>query len=228
LTVLRATLLVALAALAPAALADGVNRPRSANLDSDSYVERVIPQEVCESTDGALRLPQPRCADDQLSRRRIVIEDICAADVYRRTISTVQDFVDRLRIVEADGRTARPEIFFDIRSGATGRGGESRVVRYDDPRPGATCPHPRVLFRYPTRATLGRLPRGATARSGYATFVRDYSRRFRGKEVRLDELYVDRNDAFCCPSFRRVTYLRYARKRDRYVRFRTRVSRLHR
>jgi hypothetical protein len=40
------------------------------------------------------------------------------------------------------------------------------------------------------------------------------------------ETYVDRDDAFCCPSFRRVTQFRYSRARDEYVRYSTRVSRI--
>jgi hypothetical protein len=40
------------------------------------------------------------------------------------------------------------------------------------------------------------------------------------------ETYVDRDDAFCCPSFRRVSYFRYRGGRDRYVRYATRVTRI--
>jgi hypothetical protein len=46
------------------------------------------------------------------------------------------------------------------------------------------------------------------------------------RRIRLTETYVDRDDAFCCPSFKRVTLFHYRRKRDRYVRGRTRVTRI--
>jgi hypothetical protein len=42
----------------------------------------------------------------------------------------------------------------------------------------------------------------------------------------MTETYVDRDDAFCCPSFKRVSYFRFSRARDGYVRYRSRVSRI--
>ena len=49
-----------------------------------------------------------------------------------------------------------------------------------------------------------------------------------GPGARLIETYVDRNAPFCCPSFERVTYFRFARARDDYVRYRTRLRRIKR
>ena len=212
-----------LAAVALAGADDG-DRPRRANLDSDPELERVLPQQVCEATDGSIHLPQPSCAGDQFSRLRIVIEDVCAGEPHLRTISTIQDYVDDLRVTELDGRADRPEIFFTIRSGATGRGGEMRVVRYGES--GGTCPGVHGLFRFPTKSTLGRIPRGAVGRVNFYAFPYELRKRFPGKELRLVETYVDRNDSFCCPSFRRVTLFRFDRDRDRYVRYRTRVRRI--
>lgn len=40
------------------------------------------------------------------------------------------------------------------------------------------------------------------------------------------ELYVDDNDALCCPTFERTSYFRLDAKLKRYVRFRTHVRRL--
>jgi hypothetical protein len=209
------------AALAPAL---GIIAPLDVNLDSDPEPERVVPQEVCEAADGTLHPPQPACTGDQFSRRRVVIEDTCDGKPYLRPISTVQDGVDRLRVINADGATQRPEIFFDMRSGATGRGGDVRVVRYD---PGdGSCWKPHRLFRYPARATLGPVPRGAAGRVGFSPSLGDFNRRYGGREIRLIETYVDRDDAFCCPSFRRVTYFRYRTGPDRYVRYRTGVKRI--
>jgi hypothetical protein len=198
--------------------------PLSVNLDGDPTLERVVGQQLCESSDGSLGLPQPSCPEDQFLRRRVVIEDTCDGKPYTRDISSVQDTVDRLRVINADGATRRPEIFFDMRSGATGRGGDVRLVRYD-PTDGS-CWQPHRLFRYPTRATLGRIPRGAEGRIGFSPFLGNFSKRFGGREIRMIETYVDRDDAFCCPSFRRVTYFRFRFGTDRYVRYRTRVSRI--
>ncbi len=212
-------------ALLPAAY--GAKKSISANLDSDPALEHIIVRQLCEAPDGALTVAPPACGEDQFPRRRIEVEDSCDGKSYTFAISSVQDFVDRLRITDADGTTRRPEIFFDIRSGASGRGGEARIVRILDERAGQACPPGEIiLFRYPRKSTLGRIPRGAIGRDSWSPVLRDFTRRYRGKEIRLSETYVDRNDAFCCPSFERVSYFRFSRARDRYVRYRSRVSRI--
>jgi hypothetical protein len=198
--------------------------PVSANLDSDTDLERVVPVQICESFDGTRRVPPPACGDQEFPRHRIVIEDTCNGTPYTRDISSVQDTTYRLRVINADGATQRPEIFFDMRSGATGRGGEIRILRYDPVAGGCWKPH--RLFRYPARDTLGPIPGGAAGRDSFSAFLGNFSQRFKGREVRMIETYVDRNDAFCCPSFRRVTYFRYRSGPDRYVRYATRVRRL--
>jgi hypothetical protein len=98
-------------------------------------------------------------------------------------------------------------------------------VRIVDERRGV-CPHPRVLFGYPEKSTLGPIPRGAVGRDSWSPVLRDFTHRYRGKEIRLSETYVDRNDALCCPSFKRVSHFRFARARDEYVRYSTRVRRI--
>jgi hypothetical protein len=218
--------LVLVSVVLPSALAlAAADAPLSANLDSDPALEHVVSRQLCEAPDGKFTVPPPPCSDDQFPRRRIEVEDSCDGKGYTFAISSVQDFVDRLRVTNADGRTKRPEIFFDLRSGATGRGGEAQVVRIVDERRGV-CPRPRILFRYPRKSTLGPIPRGALGHDSWSPALRDFTRRYRGKEIRMTETYVDRNDAFCCPSFERVSYFRFSRPRDRYVRYRTRVSRI--
>jgi hypothetical protein len=198
--------------------------PVTANIDYDPELERVVPQQFCETADGKRRVSPPACTDEEFPRRRIVIEDTCNGMPYTRDISSLQDTVDRLRVTNVDGATQRPEIFFDSRSGATGRGGDIRVVRYDPVAGGCWKPH--RLFRYPTQATLGPIPRGAAGRDSFSAFVGNFSKRFDGREIRVIETYVDRDDAFCCPSFRRVTYFRYRSGPDRYARYQTRVKRI--
>lgn len=198
--------------------------PLSASIDSDPELERVVPRQVCESAGGNRRVPPPACTGEEFPRRGIVIEDTCNGRPYERDISSVQDTVDRLRVVNTDGATQRPEIFFDMRSGATGRGGDVRIVRYDPVE--GSCWSPHRLFRYPSNVTLGRIPRGAVGRDSFSPFLGNFSRRYGGREIRMVETYVDRDDAFCCPSFRRVTYFRYKPGPDFYVRYRTRVSRI--
>jgi hypothetical protein len=218
--------LAALLVVAMLPAAHAADKTISANLDSDPALEHVVPRQLCEAPDGKLTAPPPACSDDQFPRRRIEITDSCGGKPYTFAISSVQDFVDRLRITNADPTTKRPEIFFDIRSGATGRGGEARVVRILDERPGQVCPRGEILFRYPRKSTLGPIPRGAIGHDSWSPLLRDFTHRYRGKEIRVIETYVDRNDAFCCPSFERVSYFRFSRTKDSYLRYRTRVSRI--
>jgi hypothetical protein len=228
--VIFAFLLAFALVFASATVADGdAGGPVSTNLDNDPGLERVVPQEVCESIkNGSVRPTPPPCGENEFSRRRIVVEDSCpGGGTHQKTISSVQDTVDRFRVTEVDGKTKRPEIFFDMRSGATGRGGEIRVVRYSSS--GALPCQPgkaHRLFRYPARSTLGPVPRGAAGHDGFSASLGDYGRRYAGKEIRVIETYVDRDDAFCCPSFRRITYFRFSRARDEYARYRTHVTRI--
>ena len=215
--------LLLLATLGSLARADEAG-PVSANLDSDPDLEHVVPVQICESFDGKRRVPPPACGDKEFPRHRIVIEDTCNGMPYTRDVSSVQDTIYRLRVVNADGATQRPEIFFDARSGATGRGGDIRVVRYDPVAD--ACWKPHRLFRYPARDTLGRIPRGAAGHDSFSAFLGNFSKRFNGREIRMIETYVDRDDAFCCPSFRRITYFRYRSGRNKYVRYATRVTRI--
>src|SRR5207248_10061963 len=106
---------------APVGFALSPNRTRVVNLDSDPEPERIVPRQLCETPNGTLSLPAPICLTDQFVQRRIEIEDTCNGAPYTRVISSAQDDVFRLRVTEADGWSKRPEIFFDLRSGASGR-----------------------------------------------------------------------------------------------------------
>jgi len=197
-------------------------RPRVGNLDADPELERVLARNLCEAADGSLSAPTgTTCPAGGYPRHRIELEDVCAGKPRVVALSIVQDYAVRLRVTEADGDATRKEVFFDVRSGATGRGGESRLVRMRET--GAGCPSAQVLFRYPSRTTLGRLPRGTVGHVSWDAEARDYTRRFRGKEVRVLETFVDRDDPYCCPTFLRASFFRLADGGDRYRRFRTEV-----
>ena len=139
-----------------------------------------------------------------------------------RRISGVEESLGHLRLVEADTVAGR-EVFVDLRSGASGRAGEFRLVAW---RPAVPCPAPRTLFSYATERS-SRPPRGALrGASNFRALVRNVERRFPGREVVLDEFFVGRGGAGCCPSFRKRRYFRFDRRSDRYKRYRTRVTRL--
>jgi hypothetical protein len=219
-----------LAALVVPALATGapVTKTKIVNLDGDPELEQVIPQEVCTTFAGAASASAfaSACEPDQLAQRRVVVEDTCNGAPYTRAISSEQEAVIKLVVSNFEDITPRPEIFFDLRSGAGGRFGEIRIVSWEDgPTPGV-CPEPRALFRYPSKRTRGRVPRRAKSGDTFDATLRDVSKHYAGKELRLRETYVDRNDALCCPSFERITWFGYSAGKDLYVRFRTHVKRI--
>lgn len=214
-----------LAALVFPALAGGVvTKTKVVNLDDDPQLEEVIPQEVClPLADGAVTSD---CPPNRLSQRHIVVQDTCGGTPYASVISSEQDFVLTLKVSNFEPITRRPEIFLDLRSGAGGRVGEVRIVSWEDASSPTACRTPRNLFLYPSRRTLGKVPRHAKYHDTFDATLRNHTKRYAGKEVRLVETYVDRNDAFCCPSFARTTWFGYNAGKDLYVRIGTRVKRI--
>jgi hypothetical protein len=214
-----------LAVVATPALAE-VTRTRTVDLDGDPDLEEVIPQEAClPVANGKLAAD---CSPGQFAQRRIVIADTCNGAPYTRVVSSQQDAVVALVVSNFEDITPRPEVFFDLRSGAGARFGQIGIVSWEDGPTPAACPQARNLFLYPSKRTRGRLPRGATALSSFDAALRNVSKRYAGKEVRLTEFYVDRDDPLCCASFRRTTYFGYNAGKDLYVKFRTRVKRIRR
>ena len=215
-----------LVALAFPALAGGklVTQTKVVNLDDDPQLEKVVPREVCLPPAGEAVVSD--CPPGDFPQRHIEIEDTCGGAPYASVISSEQDFVQTLKVSNFEPLTKRPEIFFDLRSGAGGRVGEVRIVSWEDAANPAACRKPRDLFLYPSRRTLGKVPRHAKSHDTFAATLRNHTKRYAGKEVRLVETYVDRNDAFCCPSFERVTWFGYNAGKDLYVRIATRVKRI--
>jgi hypothetical protein len=203
-----------------------VTRAKTVNLDADPDLEQVIPQEVCVPFAGGAAIAD--CAPDQYVQRRIVIEDTCNGVPQASVVSSQQDAVVKLEVSNFEDLTPRPEILFDLRSGAGARFGEIRVLSWEDPPAMGGCSRARTLFRYPAKRTRGRRPHGAVAVSTFAVSLRNLTKRYAGKELRLYEYYVDRNDPLCCASFKRVTDFGYSAGRDLYVRFRTHVKRIRR
>jgi hypothetical protein len=224
---LRYSLTLAAAALSLFAippLAGGavITVPRTTNLDDDPLLEQVIPQEVCLPPGAAV---VPPCAPDQFTQRQVVIADSCNGTPYTRVVSAQHEAVIKLVVSNFQDITPRPEIFFDLRSGAGGRAGEIRIVSWQE-GPTVGCQEPRTLFRYPSKYTRGRVPRKARSLDTFDATLRDVSKSHAGKELRLRETYVDRNDALCCPSFERITLFGYNAGMDLYVKFRTTVKRI--
>ena len=209
---LRLAVLAAGLAACVAGPAAAVYEPLSLSRDLDGDGDTDTVRTVDASGDGPLTAVNisDECGDGSTTDVRV---------------TGAQDSLARLKLYPADTRPGR-EVFVDLRSGAAGRVGEARLVGWRPPSGASTCPRPRTLFRY--RSTNpSSPPRGASENSSFAAAVRNVERRFAGREVILDEFYVTEEiPAGCCPSFRKRRFFRYSSSSDKYVRYRTQVTRL--
>ena len=205
--------LLALAVLAAVPLARGqVTKPVEANLDSDPAPERLVVTDIQAG---------------QFTQHNVQLQDTCdGAPVTYDLLPKPQDVIDRLRVVRAEGRK-RPDTLVVAVSGASGRAGVAELERYDDAQTAEAdggCTQPKVLFSYDSTNPRPRPPRHFTV-AGFRVSVRNLTKRFHGREIRLVEGLAGPHDALCCPSRLRVTRLRYDRARDRYVRYAVRTRR---
>ena len=196
--------------LAAPALAYVGPEERRGDLDGDGKAEVVksLPVKV-------------RGAPD-FQRTRIVVEDECDGALRRQRIAGVQDNLALLRLKRADTSRGR-EVFVDLRSGASGRLGEARVVAWRTNGRDA-CGAPRNLFAYDTDRHTRTPRRGTGDIFSFAVSLRDRVKAYRGLELALEERFYRRGDPAVYGSIRKRTYWRYSRKTDRYVRYATRVK----
>ena len=162
--------------------------------------------------------------DDELDGTRVEVVDDCAGGQRATPISGVEESLGFMRAVQADTRPGL-EAFIDLRSGASGRAGETRVVAWRLGTDG--CRARRNLFLYRSERPTRR-PRGTLEAVGFGLVIRELERRHRGRELVLQEGFARNGDSFCCPSVVKRSYFRYDRVRDRYVRYATRVMTLRR
>ena len=160
--------------------------------------------------------------ENAFDRTALRVSDSCGGQTVRRRVAGPQDNLSKLRLKPLDTRKGR-EIFVDMRSGASGRLGEVRVVAWR--RGGTPCRRPRALFAYlgdrPTKA-----PAGTTGEvSFFSVRAKELTGRFGGTELVLVEQFLRRGEPGCCGSIRKTTLLRYARGGDRYVPYRSSVRR---
>ena len=198
--------LFALAAAAvlgvPAALAARADQPVRANLDEDPEEE--------------LAIPQPLGADGG-ARRRIVVVDVCN---YRNTVyhvSPVYDKVDFLKALDVDGRRPAKEILFSMSNGTSAQVGYFKLLRMATPvRPANACARPKTLFTWSSGKPTFR-PRGLVFVTA-GLDVKDLSRKYRGKELRLMEAW---GRSRTNPSHWRYTFYRLLPDRSAYVSYGT-------
>ncbi len=194
--------------VAPAAAFVGPETRRG-DLDGDRPLERV----------EAVRVDL-RGVGDAFDRTAIRVTDSCRGRSVTRRVAGPQDNLATLRLKAVDPRPGK-EVLVDLRSGASGRLGEARVVAWR--RGGPSCRRPRSLLAYfSDRPTSS--PRGATGEvSFFSVRLRNASRRYPGIEILLSERFLRRGDPPCCGSIVKRTLFRYSRARDRYLRYRVTV-----
>jgi hypothetical protein len=130
-------------------------------------------------------------------RAYVHIHDRCHGVWRLFDLDSEANVLQQFRIVNADGRTKRPEVFFVTRTLGPVAGGIGEVVRLDD-RPSG-CARLRTLFRYE--------PKDPSLQS-FDVQLKDLTPRFGGLELVLTE---GKEVA------QRITRYRYDRKLDRYV-----------
>jgi hypothetical protein len=206
--------LTAVLALVLCAPALGFTSPvtRKGNLDGDAAKETVY----------SARVDLPGVADE-FDPAEVRVSDTCGSTPVDQRIAGPQDNLATLKLRRIDTR-AGAEVFLDMRSGASARQGEARVVAWRK-HSGAPCRKARNLFRYRSTKPTHR-PSGTTGEvSSFEAKVAERARRYRGKEVVLSEVFLKAGEPLCCGSVKKVTYWRYSRGRDKYVRYRTKVKR---
>ena len=150
----------------------------------------------------------------------VEILDGCPSGPIRVPVAGPQDDLAILAAMRADTRPGK-EVFADLRSRRTNARGEIRVVAWRRAR-GPICRRPRELWKY----GRARLPRGASRRADFAADIRNFTRRYRGRELKLVELYYRPGERYrVCASIVRRSRYRYSRPRDRYVRYARRTLR---
>jgi hypothetical protein len=210
--ILAATVL-ALVLAAPAA---GLFRSKSVsgNLDSDANIEKAVAEKVPDSTDPN---------DDTLAQTAVDVVDQCGPTEIRVRVAGPQEALVTLKLLDADTHPGK-DVLADLRSGASGRVGEVDLLSWR-PNPGAQiCAGPHYLFKYNAAHPTHRPPH-TVAMSDFEVSLKDFTRRFRGKELRLSEGWVTRTDALCCPTYEKLSFYRYVKSRDRFVRYHTELKR---
>jgi len=156
---------------------------KSLNLDRDLAKEEVV---AVDSHD---------CRHTSF-KAYVHIRDRCEGIWHTYDLNSEAQVLEQFKIVNADGWTKRPEVFFVTRRLGTPPSGIAEVVRLDQ-RSG--CARVHTLFAYS--------PQDPALR-GFAVELKDAAARHRGLEIVLTKTYATSEQV--------LTY-RYDRKRERYV-----------
>jgi hypothetical protein len=208
-----AALILALVLAAPAS---GLftDKSVSGNLDSDSNIEKVVAERVPDPADPN---------DDTLAQTAVDVVDQCGSTEIRVRIAGPQEALAELKLVDADTYPGK-DVLADLRSGASGRVGEVRLVSWRPSSGTPVCAAAHDLFKYRSSHPTHRPPH-AVAMSDFVVSVKNFTRRFRGNELRLSEGWATSADPLCCPTYEKLSFYRYVKARDRFVRYHTELKR---
>ena len=200
-----------------------LDTPLSADLDGDGVSEVVRARETgCFGPGG--EKPPPCSSNVDLRTLLVEVVDPCAGGERVLKLSREMEYVSIGELVDADRDGTPRELVFELRAGAAARAVQAKIVAFRAGPDGCVAVR-KTLFSYPTAATIGSRPKGTSFSSG-SILLRDFSKRFSGRELRTFESYARGTDPGCCPSYSRTTFWRYVKARSRYEPFRTRLTRL--
>jgi hypothetical protein len=208
-----AALILALTLAAPAS---GLFKEKSVsgNLDSDANIEKAVAERVPDAADPN---------DDTLAQTAVDIVDTCGSTGVHVRVAGPQEALVTLKLINADTHPGK-DVLADLRSGASGRVGEIRLVSWRPTSGSPICAAAHDLFKYRSSHPTHR-PAGTVAMTDFVVSVKDFTRRFRGNELRLSEGWATRTDALCCPTFEKTSFYRYVPARDRFIRYHTDLTR---
>lgn len=197
-------LLIALLLLAIPATAlaghDGNAKPVRANLDGDPQLERLSVRHV----------------RGQEGMHRPVLRDDCDAHPVSWRLSPAHERVAVLGVRELDGRSARPEIHTESRSGIAGGAGVARVFRYL--RSGSGCSSPKRVFAYSTGKPKPELQDDLWV-TNFAVNIGNYRARTRALEISVYESLAYTDQPAAAATGGRTTHWRI--KKGRYRPYRS-------
>ncbi|HEV2752264.1 MAG TPA: hypothetical protein VGV36_00370, partial [Solirubrobacteraceae bacterium] len=197
-----------------------LDEPLRADVDRDGVTEEIRFRETsCFGEDGD---SAPPCPEDGLREGYVELVDECAEGTVRTRLTGTGENVSLARLVDIDGDGDRLELAVELRSGATGRGVDARVLRFAAGE--GDCARRKTVFAFPRQSTRGRAPRGAAFQTGSMT-TGGFGATTKSR-LRVLSTYVRPSDGQCCPTYARTSIWTYSPSRDRFTRISTRVDRL--
>jgi hypothetical protein len=220
------TLVLATAALAPAAAPARSLRIIVADLDGDGRTEQVR-ERVAGCVVGG-RFRRPPCT--RYGRRpfrlyQATLVQRCADGTTRRTdlLRRREDFLPALRLLRVAGAST-PQILAEGRSGVSGRLGEVTVVAFARGADG--CLRPRRTFDADLGRAVTAKPAGADYAVTPAVTFEERDAEPSGQVLRVAQPWYTKGDFGCCPRFLSTRFYRFDASTARWTGARDEIEEL--